>query len=76
MLLSLNNRIITILKIVIITAEICFCAQSASAESTAPVNLPTSLKEAYKEAFLMGSAVNHAIVSGRDKSSGYCHSSV
>ena len=32
-------------------------------------NGPTSLKEAYHDAFRMGSAVNHAIVSGSDKAS-------
>jgi endo-1,4-beta-xylanase len=31
--------------------------------------IPTSLQEAYKDAFLIGSAVNHAIVSGKDKAS-------
>lgn len=34
---SLNNRLNTIFQIIIITIEICFCIQSASAEPAVPV---------------------------------------
>lgn len=36
---------------------------------TEPNSVPTSLKEAYKDAFLVGCAVNEAVVSGFDKTS-------
>lgn len=37
--------------------------------AAAPADTPASLGEAFKDAFLIGCAVNHAIVSGRDESS-------
>ena len=48
-----------IIVLMFITGGSTFAAEGAAA----------SLKDAYKDAFLMGSAVNHGIISGRDKAS-------
>lgn len=51
-----------------ITALTFFCAIACSAPSKAPLqqHVPASLKEAYKNAFLVGVAVNDEIVQGKN----------
>jgi endo-1,4-beta-xylanase len=52
-------------KNILLLCIILFLGRGANAASDP---IPTSLKEAYKDAFLIGCAVNGAIVTGADKS--------
>lgn len=54
--------------ILLVSAVLLFSCSSSKKLSTGP-SKELSLKEVYKDAFLMGAAVNPAIVSGEDKTS-------